>query len=135
MRPLKQNLKIAALLRKRVKVLQIEKARFAQLTGFQPFRISGLLDGSTGLRLEWVEAVAEALQIDRGSLVLLTVEQVNGDAAAHTIRQLMAPPLADAERAWLGLIRQASDEVVAFPSDLERRVVSALLVSDNDQRA
>lgn len=132
MRQFELNAQIAGLLRRRFEALQMDNRRFGQLTGFKSIRVTKLLDGSAGMRLEWVGVVSDALQIDRRYLLLLTVERLHGEKAANVVKELLPPPLTTSERDWLQLIRRSGGDVLASPNDLERRVVSALLAPDTE---
>ncbi len=129
------NAFITALINRRWDEVGMDYCAFRQLTGFKPARISKLLDGGAFLRPEWVDAIANALQIDRLELTLLSIEQHLDAETARFLQDRLASVISGPEWQWLGLIRVVSVDQVREPSTLQRRVIEALLAEDGESSA
>lgn len=123
------NARITALLNKRFTDLKMDYWTFQQMTGFRPARITKLLQGGAWVRLEWVETIAGALQIDSREMMLLALKQHFDEEAFECLERILLSASTSAELSWLDLIRYAASDDVAEPTDLQRRVLIALLTS------
>lgn len=123
------NARITALLNKRFVDRKMDYWTFQQMTGFGRARITKLLQGAAWVRLEWVEIIADALEIDPRELMLLALQQHHDPKAFRCLERILLSTSTTAELAWLDLIRDAASNDLAEPTEVQRRVLIALLAA------
>ena len=107
-----QNSRLADFVTTRVLELRTRKtqAEIAAEAGFtNPNVISMLKSGATKLALDRVPSLARALECDPAYLLLLALEQAEGNTAAVALMEIMGTPVTANELGWLREIRDASE--------------------------
>jgi len=104
--------RLAKYIQKRVMELKPKRSQIeiAVEAGFISTNMVAMLkSGSSKLALDRVPSLARALECDPAYLLRLTLEQVEGDTAAHALVEIMGTPVTGNELGWLQEIREASD--------------------------
>lgn len=108
------------------------QADIAREAGFKNANfVTMIKTGSAKLPLDRVPEFARALDVDSALLLRLAIEQTYGQKMLKMFVDLMGEPLTQNERAWIGLLRTASNGTDPIPSTTARKVMHALL----DERA
>lgn len=93
------------------------QADIAQEAGFRNANfITMLKTGSSKLALDRVPSLAKALDVDPTVLMRLAIEQSYGQEMLRMISALLGAAVTDNERAWIGIIRDASSGRDPAPS-------------------
>lgn len=107
-----QNSRLADFVTTRVLELRSRKtqAAIAAEAGFtNPNVMSMLKSGATKLPLDRVPSLARALDCDPAYLLLLALEQAEGNTTAVALMEIMGPPVTANELGWLKEIRDVSN--------------------------
>ncbi|RBI67311.1 XRE family transcriptional regulator [Roseovarius sp. TE539] len=104
--------RLAKFIDKRVMELKPRKSQIeiAVEAGFvSQNMVTMIKTGASKLPLDRVPSLARALECDPAYLLRLTLEQIEGDTAAHALVEIMGTPITGNELGWLQEIREASD--------------------------
>lgn len=121
--------RLAKFVAKRIEELHSKtQADIAREAGFKNANfITMIKTGSAKLPLDRVQDFAKALDTDPRSLMHLAIEQTYGPKMLAVLVELLGEPLTENERAWIDLVRTASNETDPLPSTTARKVLHALL--------
>ena len=104
--------RLPAFIAKSVLALKPRKtqAEIATQAGFTSANMMSMLkSGAIRLPLDRVQALATALEVDAGYLMLLALEQMVGDTDAKAIVDILSGAVTRNEMSWIEAIREASD--------------------------
>jgi len=107
-----ENSRLAQFVTTRVLELRGRKtqAEIAAQAGFtNPNVMSMLKSGANKLPLDRVPSLAKALECDPAYLLLLALEQAEGNTTAVALMEIMGTPVTSNELGWLREIRDASE--------------------------
>ena len=104
------------------------QADIAREAGFKNANfVTMIKTGSAKLPLDRVPEFAKALDTDPGALMRLAIEQTYGPKMLAVFVELLGEPLTENERAWIDLVRTASNGIDPFPSTTARKALHVLL--------
>ncbi|MEZ5887885.1 MAG: XRE family transcriptional regulator [Paracoccaceae bacterium] len=124
-----ENSRLAKYVQKRVLELRPGKtqAQIAQEAGFLTANMVAMLKrGASKLPLDRVPGLAKALECDERMLFNMALEQITDEGTATAIKKIFGTVVTENEVAWLGLLREASDNTDPAPTKHSRKVVRAI---------
>lgn len=121
--------RLAKFVTKRIEELHSKtQADIAREAGFKNANfITMIKTGSAKLPLDRVRDFAKALDTDPRALMHLAIEQTYGSKMLGEFVELLGEQLTENERAWIDLVRTASNGTDPFPSTTARKVLQVFL--------